>query len=416
MASALRPTPETGRVAATKMPASAIGPSWTKRAGREARLAFRQAQRSGDRAGAMRIAMQAEEAGLPAQASIGSAERRLAGQYQGRGADTAITAEVASALTPPPPAMASGQPRLADEFVEQAQTPAATPVPGATEPPENPVSGSRVPATGDAESRLGATPRRWSPALQGIAGRRALSDNLRKSIEAGGGDLSGDRLKRAKAEADRLGITDEQFLDELQDLGVSMPAADLDSIRPRDNRSLDRRLRDYQDEYLGGGPSSEMSARLRADANTNRMAAEGMRRAREQTATRERTPAPSPAPAPPAPPPASASTTRRQPAPLAPSRSTVVGGSPPTPTPKPEPPRALYGYTMTSPEARLARLRTQGQEKAAADAARRRQANADIEARLAERRRNIRVPDWQQGTILGDLNRRLQEFSINASR
>ena len=318
------------------MPASSIGPSWAQRGSREARLAFRQAQKRGDREGAMRIAGEADKQGLASQASIGSAEERLAGEYQGRGADTAVTAEIETALTPPGPGRADGQPTkimtpagernaprggvqeetartmelrpgptsVASRFQQsqdviggttprtvQPSIPEQPPAPGASQPPENPVSGSSTPVTGDPESRLGI--RRGSFALQGLAGRQALSENLRKSIAAGGGDLSGDRLKRAKAEADRLGVTPEQFLSELQDIGVSVPGEDMKTLMPKDNRSLDQRLRDYQDKYLGGGPTSEMPARLRADAATNRTAAESMRRAR---------PAPVPAPAPPAPP------------------------------------------------------------------------------------------------------------------
>ena len=286
------------------MPASSLGPSWAARGSREARLAFRQAQKRGDREGAMRIAGEADKQGLASQASIGSAEERLADQYQGRGADTAVTAEIETALTPPGLSRdmidtPAGPRRRAEEFSSPATTPRTVqpsipeqpPAPGASQPPENPVSGSSTPVTGDPESRLGI--RRGSFALQGLAGRQALSENLRKSIAAGGGDLSGDRLKRAKAEADRLGVTPEQFLSELQDIGVSVPGEDMKTLTPQDNRSLDQRLRDYQDKYLGGGPTSEMPARLRADSAANQTAAESMRRAR---------PAPAPAPAPPAPP------------------------------------------------------------------------------------------------------------------
>ena len=363
------------------MPASSIGPSWAQRGSREARLAFRQAQKRGDREGAMRIAGEADKQGLASQASIGSAEERLAGQYQGRGADTAVTAEIETALTPPGPGRADGQPTkimtpagernaprggvqeetartmelrpgptsVASRFQQsqdvisgttprtvQPSIPEQPPAPGASQPPENPVSGSSTPVTGDPESRLGI--RRGSFALQGLAGRQALSENLRKSIAAGGGDLSGDRLKRAKAEADRLGVTPEQFLSELQDIGVSVPGEDMKTLTPQDNRSLDQRLRDYQDKYLGGGPTSEMPARLRADSAANQTAAESMRRAR---------PAPAPAPAPPAPPVPASPTPAPTPilARPAPSRSTLVGGSPaelaPAPTTAPSLPFRL---------------------------------------------------------------------------
>lgn len=305
MASRLRPTPETGRVAATQQPASAIGPSWAQRGSREARLAFRQAQRRGDREGAMRIASQADQQGLASQASIGSAEERLAGQYQGRQADEAVVSEIGDALTPPARADGQAAPTAASRFQEaqgvfggaQARTmemrlgdpgfqdrPTATrpPIPeppaapGASQPPENPVTGTSKPVTGDAQSRLGM--RRWSPAPQGLAGRQALSGNLRKSIAAGGGELSGDRLARAKAEADRLGISPQQFLDELQDIGASVPEKDLATLRPKDNRSLDTRLQDYQDKYLGGGTPAELEGKLRADAATNARDAAAMSR------------------------------------------------------------------------------------------------------------------------------------------
>ena len=231
------------------MPASSIGPSWAQRGSREARLAFRQAQKRGDREGAMRIAGEADKQGLASQASIGSAEDRLADQYQGRGADTAITAEIETALTPPGPSRvmidtpagsrrraeefsspattprtvpgagsfeeqaaaapagsrvistdASGQPtvdgrplpvrgtanwkgasplrtagvdkaalarienrgvdpktgrRLVDESEVGPSIPEQPPAPGASQPPENPVTGSAKPVTGDAEARLG---------------------------------------------------------------------------------------------------------------------------------------------------------------------------------------------------------------------------------------------------------------------
>lgn len=150
------------------MPASSIGPSWAQRGSREARLAFRQAQKRGDREGAMRIAGEADKQGLASQASIGSAEERLADQYQGRGADTAVTAEIETALTPPGLSRdmidtPAGPRRRAEEFSSPATTPRTVqpsipeqpPAPGASQPPENPVTGTAKPQTGDAESRLG---------------------------------------------------------------------------------------------------------------------------------------------------------------------------------------------------------------------------------------------------------------------
>lgn len=113
----------------------------------------------------MALAGEAERMGLDPQASVGSAEERLAGQYQGRQADTAVVSEIGGALaagqTPASPA-GTGQPvqggpgKLAPRPAEEyAAAPEAKPVPGATPPPENPVSGNTEPRTGDPEARLG---------------------------------------------------------------------------------------------------------------------------------------------------------------------------------------------------------------------------------------------------------------------
>lgn len=242
MASRLRPTPESGTVAATKMPASSLGPSWAARGSREARLAFRQAQKRGDREGAMRIAGEADKQGLASQASIGSAEERVAGQYQGRQADAAVTDEIETALTPPGPGRADGQPTkigtapsAASRFQQSqdvvSNTPASTvqpsiPAPGASQPPENPVSGSSTPVTGDPESRLGirkpgringmpagkaigdaqsrvdAIPGRDKPSTSGAAGGEDdFLNRVGELTSAEGGDLMrGEAVRRANEE------------------------------------------------------------------------------------------------------------------------------------------------------------------------------------------------------------------------
>lgn len=377
MASRLRPTPESGTVAATKQRAQSIGPSWSARGGRQARLALRDAIRSGDRAGAMQIATFAEKNGLPAQASIGSAESRMASSYQQTGSEAAKQAEMGAALaagevqepqmidTPAGPRRGAeqyaspartaantlrpqgpvemstmtsktdpgGQGGLAKQLQEtgavdqfealgkdgkplfasgsrgnesafdadtqrrltavqmaygtgggvrakQQSSPAEPPpvAPGATPPPENPVSGSSVPPVSDVRTRLS---QRSSFAPQGLAGRQAFDANLQKSIETGGRDISEGRFANMQKEATRLGVSREQLLSRLQDFGgVSLPGS---AVAPRpDTRSLDERIQSYQDEYLGGGSPSELTGKLRKDAESNKTAAAGMTRARER--------------------------------------------------------------------------------------------------------------------------------------
>lgn len=187
----------------------------------------------------MRIAGEADKQGLASQASIGSAEERLADQYQGRGADTAVTAEIETALTPPGLSRdmidtPAGPRRRAEELSSQATTPRTVqpsipeqpPAPGASQPPENPVSGSSTPVTGDPESRLGirkpgriggmpadkaigeaqarvdAIPGRDKPSTSGAAGSDDdFLDRVRELTSAEGGDMfRGAAVKQANAE------------------------------------------------------------------------------------------------------------------------------------------------------------------------------------------------------------------------
>jgi hypothetical protein len=73
-------------------------------------------------------------------------------------------------------------------------------------------------------------------------------------------------------------------------------------------------------------------------------------------------------------------------------------------------------YTMTSPEERAARLKARGVANVAAQRERNIATNKAREERISERIRNIAVPDWQKGTMLGDINRRFQEFSARAQQ
>jgi hypothetical protein len=73
-------------------------------------------------------------------------------------------------------------------------------------------------------------------------------------------------------------------------------------------------------------------------------------------------------------------------------------------------------YTVTSPEERAARLKARGVANVAAQRERNIAANKAREERISERIRNIAVPDWQKGTMLGDINRRFQEFSARAQQ
>lgn len=349
MASRLRPTEETGTVAATKQSAQSIGPSWTERGGRNARLAMRDAIRRGDREAAMSISMVAEKAGLPAQASIGSYEARTAANLLGRQAAGRLMSEQQAALdagragvgqtTPPaqggtssvllpdgrtyvpgkgialpgglfqqvsmpqyepggqstPPA--SGQaattpPAAANTQPPAASTPPAPVAPGATPPPENPVTGSAVPSVSDVTTRLS---QRGRPvpgiALQGLAGRQAFDANLQKSIETGGREISEGRFNNMLKEANRLGVSREQLLNRLQDMGgVSLPGS---AVAPApDTRSLDQRLADYDKQYLGGtGDLASMPDRLRTSAAAGRRAAAGMRTAAAEPAATPAAPA-----------------------------------------------------------------------------------------------------------------------------
>lgn len=303
MASRLRPTPETGVVAATQQPASSIGPSWRDRAGRNARLAMRDAIRRGDRKEAMGISMAAEEAGLPAQAQIRSAESRVARDFQTRGVQAATLAEQQAALdaaqgeqmTPegiPDPTGEIAARRAIKDQVEQGRTggmytmekrvspgqpaaPEAPTAPGASQTPENPVTGATKPPVADVRTRLAERGSKWQPVKQGLAGRQEFDRQLQQSIERGGRDISAGRFNNMLTEATRLGVSREQLLTRLQDFGgVSLPKG---ATGVPDNRSLDERMRSYQDRYLGGGPASELTSRLRESAASGRRTAAAIR-------------------------------------------------------------------------------------------------------------------------------------------
>lgn len=362
MASRLRPTPETGTVAATKMPASSIGPSWAQRGSREARLAFRQAQKRGDREGAMRIAGAADKQGLASQASIGSAEERLAGEYQGRGADTAVTAEIETALTPPGPGRADGQPRstmqeqpkivmagggtsAASRFQQsqdvigntavktvQPSIPEQPPAPGASQPPENPVSGSSTPVTGDPESRLGmrkpgriggmpadkaigdaqsrvdAIPGRDKPSTSGAAGSDDdFLDRVSALTSAEGGDMfRGAAVKQANAERVAAGKAPRNYDDMIGGLQTRDREAE---AAKRTGSALNRGpVLSVDPDLARSFRAAAPAAQAKADAG----AAERAAAAAERAASLER----------------AAAAARATPSP---SRSAAVGGSPASP-------------------------------------------------------------------------------------
>ena len=73
-------------------------------------------------------------------------------------------------------------------------------------------------------------------------------------------------------------------------------------------------------------------------------------------------------------------------------------------------------YTVTSPEERDARFKAQGVANVAAQRERNIAANKAREERIAERIRNITIPEWQQGTTLGRIHRRWREFSARAQQ
>lgn len=62
---------------------------------------------------------------------------------------------------------------------------------------------------------------------------------------------------------------------------------------------------------------------------------------------------------------------------------------------------------MTSPEARAAAQVAKLKEQAL-------RARQGRESLLARKQREIKIPEWQEGTILGQLNRRFQEASLEA--
>lgn len=127
-----------------------------------------------------------------------------------------------------------------------------------------------MPPVTDVRTRLS---QRQPFALQGLAGRQAFDANLKKSIEAGGSDISEERFANMQKEATRLGISQDQLLTRLQDIGTFATLPTSATAPTADNRSLDQRLQSYQDKYLGGGSAAELPGKLRASS------AEGSRRA-----------------------------------------------------------------------------------------------------------------------------------------
>lgn len=201
MASRLRPTPETGVVAATQQPASSIGPSWRDRAGRNTRLAMRDAIRRGDRAGAMEISAFAEKAGIPAQAQIRSAESRVAGDFQTRGAQASVLSEQQAALDGQEPAMpATGQPAA----------PELPPAPGASQTPENPVTGATKPPVADVRTRLAERKAQDEEAfLTGVSDlTRSDGENMTRKAAA-------IEMNRRRVESGKLPLPVESVLDRL---------------------------------------------------------------------------------------------------------------------------------------------------------------------------------------------------------
>jgi hypothetical protein len=230
---------------ATQQRAQSIGPSWSARGGRNARLAMRDAIRSGDREGSMRISAFAEEKGLPAQASIGSAESRMASSYRQAGLDEATRREMGAALDAgqtEEPAATTGQSRTAANMLARpdmggAASPAEPPpvAPGATPPPENPVSGSSVPPVSDVRTRLSQRQGRIGgrPAQQVLGemrgdtraptGSQSDEDEFLAGVDqltsADGGDLSRkaavEEMNRRRRESGRVSAPVDSILNRL---------------------------------------------------------------------------------------------------------------------------------------------------------------------------------------------------------
>lgn len=188
MASSLRPTSEYGRVPMTSMRARAFGPSPEQQAGKAARRGYRQALRDKDYGAAMQFAQARGEIGD--EGTLGSYEERAATDFLDREAASAVTSEILGASragaqrpvsgTPSASSMDPGfRPSVRGASGLQGSTglqgarmrgaptspsgpvPSPTvaqppPAPGASQVPENPVSGAKVPMTGDVRTRLNA--------------------------------------------------------------------------------------------------------------------------------------------------------------------------------------------------------------------------------------------------------------------
>jgi hypothetical protein len=103
----------------------------------------------------------------------------------------------------------------------------------------------------------------------------------------------------------------------------------------------------------------------------------------------------------------------RTPPPTAPSPTATPT---PTPTPAPAPTPAARVYTTPIPKEQQPRLTRYVGSPIADQRARNIAANEARDKRIAERIRNIAVPDWQKDTVLGRINRRFQEISARAQQ
>ena len=267
---------------ATQQRAQSIGPSWSARGGRNARLAMRDAIRSGDRASAMEIATFAEKNGLPAQASIGSSESRLATSYQEGQAQDATIGEMGKALSAgqtEEPAATTGQSRTAANMLARPDmgaegprmpaSPAEPPpvAPGATPPPENPVSGSSVPPVSDVRTRLSQR--------QGRIGGRPAQQVL--------GEMRGDTRAPTGSQPDKdefLAGVDQLTSAEGGDLSRKAAVEEMNKRR-RESGRVDVPLDSVLNRLL---QRDRDASSLRARANTDRQIAadaEGSRRRTE---------------------------------------------------------------------------------------------------------------------------------------
>jgi hypothetical protein len=238
---------------------------------------MRDAIRSGDRAGAMQIATFAEEKGLPAQASIGSAESRMASSYLRTGSEAAKQAEMGAALDAgqtEEPAATTGQSRTAANMLARpdmggAASPAEPPpvAPGATPPPENPVSGSSVPPVSDVRTRLSQR--------QGRIGGRPAQQVL--------GEMRGDTRAPTGSQPDKdefLAGVDQLTSAEGGDLSRKAAVEEMNKRR-RESGRVDVPLDSVLNRLL---QRDRDASSLRARANTDRRVAtdaEGSRRRTE---------------------------------------------------------------------------------------------------------------------------------------